>query len=105
MVCVPAPAVVGLKTPVLETPAPNHVPPVVAAVRFIGASLEHKLPGSIIAASGLILYKIYGISLKSFHVGIIASLNGTPAFIAVDKIVDQRSGVVVQFASPSHSPS
>ena len=38
MVCVPTPAIAGLKVPVAFTPGPDQVPPVVAAVKLNEAS-------------------------------------------------------------------
>ena len=49
--CVPTPAVVGLKIPLALTPKPDHVPPAVAAVSAIGASVTHTSCGIQIVAS------------------------------------------------------
>jgi hypothetical protein len=45
IVCVPTPAVAGLKTPEAFTPGPDHVPPAVSGVRVTGASVTQIVVG------------------------------------------------------------
>jgi len=53
MVCVPAPAVAGSKSPVaaLVIPVPDHTPPASTAVRVIDGSEVQNGPTAVIVAS------------------------------------------------------
>lgn len=50
--CVPTPAVAGLNVPVEETPGPDQVPPISAAISCTGADETQNGPAGVIAGFG-----------------------------------------------------
>ena len=52
MVCVPKPALAGLNIPEAETPGPDHVPPISAAISCWEAPVTQNGPAGVIAGFG-----------------------------------------------------
>ncbi|MNO09943.1 hypothetical protein D3C81_2334980 [compost metagenome] len=52
MVCVPIPAAAGLNIPPAETPGPDQVPPISAAINCTGPDVTQNGPAGVIAGFG-----------------------------------------------------